>query len=249
MINLLKKFVLALVIVLGVLNFTCFAESDFVIKPKGEFYEYSENPTKVAEILGIKENELKNISENSVLYIAVNEENTKQIRLTQGQNSFTYSIVNISNLTDDKIKVLLPQITGIEGIKGEIINKDGQKFIKTVLRSSDSGGDYILTEYITVADKKSYVLSFYTAIDEDTDFIEETFNSFDSQFFLSEKKEIGGVLKYLLPVSTVIFALIAIGIGVTVLLDLRKKRVATDEDVQDSDMQSESPDGEVEDIE
>ena len=103
MINLLKKFVLALVIVLGVLNFTCFAESDFVIKPKGEFYEYSQNPTKVAEILGIKENELKNISENSVLYIAVNEENTKQIRLTQGQNSFTYSIVNISNLTDDKI--------------------------------------------------------------------------------------------------------------------------------------------------
>ena len=51
MINLLKKFVLALVIVLGVLNFTCFAESDFVIKPKGEFYEYSENPTKVAEII------------------------------------------------------------------------------------------------------------------------------------------------------------------------------------------------------
>ena len=106
-----------------------------------------------------------------------------------------------------------------------------------------------MTEYITVADKKSYVLSFYTAIDENTDFIDETFDSFDSQFFLSEKKEIGGVLKYLLPVSTVIFALIAIGIGVTVLLDLRKKRVATDEDVQDFDMQSESPDGEVEDIE
>ena len=249
MINLFKKFILALAIISVIFSFTCFAESDFVIKPKGDFYEYSKNPEKVAEILKVQENELKNISEDSVLYIAVDEKNTKQIRLTQSQNNFTYSIVNISNLTDDKIKALLPQITGIEGIKGEIINKNGQKFIKTILRSSDSGGDYILTEYITVADKKSYVLSFYTDVDVDTDFVEETFSSFDSEFFMKEDKEIGGALKYLLPVSTVIFALVAVGIGVTVLVDLKKKQSGTEEETEFDDTQSEDSNGKAEDIE
>lgn len=224
MIYLFKKIVSAFLILCLIFNITVFAEESFNLKLKGEFYTYEENPKKVEEILKISQNDLKEIFEKGTLYLAVNKKNTKQIRITQSQNNFTYSIVNISNLTDDKIKALLPQITGIEGIKGEVINKDGQKFIKTVLRSTDSGGDYVLTEYITVADKKSYVLSFYTDIDENTDYIDETFDSFDSKLFFSDEEGKVGLLNYVLPVLTVVFAVFAVVIGITLIFDMRKKR-------------------------
>lgn len=229
MITLFKKIISVLILAIALSGITVGALEDFVIKPDGKFYEYSQNPEKVAEILEISEDELNELCKDSVLYIAVNDDNTKQIRITQSQNNFTYSIVNISNLTNDKIQSLLPQITGINGVKGEIINKNGQKFIKTVLRSEDSGGEYIITEYLTVADKKSYVLSFYTEVNQDTDFIEKTFNSFDSQIFLKENQKKNGIIKYVLPVLTVVFAAIAVVILITVLIDIRNKKSIAEE--------------------
>lgn len=226
MIFLIKKFVFAVFLICGIFTVCVSADSNISLNAGSEFYVYGEESAKAAETLGMSEKELSYYcKENSIEYLAVNKDNSKQIRLTVGHNDFTNSVVNISGLSNDKITSILPQIIGIEGIKGEIINKNGQKFIKTELRTSDSGGEYILTEYITVADKQSYVLSFYTDIDANNDYADIIFQTYNSSVFIDEQKQSGGVWQYILPAATVIFAAISVSIAITLIIDIRKKRV------------------------
>ena len=135
------------------------------VEPYGEFYSLQNDQNKVAEILGIDKKDLNNIND---VYLAVNSGNTKQIRIRTEITEFSNRIGNISNLSDDNITALISDIVGVEDVNGDIIDKDGQKFIKIQLRTTDSGGEYILTQYFTVASKQSFVLSFYTDINEDT---------------------------------------------------------------------------------
>ena len=131
-----------------------------------------------------------------------------------------------SIFTDDKIISLLPDIVGIENTMGEVIDKNGQKFALVQLRSSDSGGDFILKEYITVADRKSYVLSFYTAADADDSYIEEIFETFESEDFVTLEKGVSAVsaLKYILPIAVAIFAVVCVVIAVTIMRDIKKSK-------------------------
>lgn len=144
------------------------------LTPSVDFSIYSEKPEKVAEILEIDKKSLDNtVKEKNILYLAVNQDNTKQIQLTSNENDFSNSVTNLSNLTNDSINSLLPDITGLNNVKGEIVFKDTQKFVKINLRNNED--KYVLTQYFTVADNKIYTLSFYTSLNSDTDYIETTF--------------------------------------------------------------------------
>lgn len=191
------------------------------VEPFGEFYSLRSDRDKVAEILGVSEEDLGNIKD---IYLAVNRENSKQIRITTKVTDFSYSVGNISNLSNDKITALIPDIVGMRDVKGDVINKDGQKFIKVQLRSSDSGGEYILTQYFTVASRQNFVLSFYTDMDEDTDYIEKTFKSFSSPSFNSIAKESkNNTISYIILGAAILFLLVCVVVTVTIIIDLRKK--------------------------
>ncbi len=208
-----------------VFSCTVWALEEFELKVGSEFFVYGEDDEKLAEALDIPQDKIKEYCGKNVVYLAANKDNSKQIRITTGQNAFTYSVVNISNFTDDKITALIPQITEIEDITGEIINKNGQKFIKTQLRSNDSGGDYILTQFITVADKRSFVLSFYTDADKDDSYVEKIFETYNSIHFLNQNKQEKSILEYVLPALTIVFGVVSVIIGVSVIIDIRRKRI------------------------
>lgn len=168
-----------------------------ITAPKG-FYSYKsgQSAESTAEILGMTADKLENYcTENGIVFIAVNKDNTKQIKVFVTESEFSSSVGNLTNLSDDKITALIPDITGTRG--GEIIVKDGQKFIKTVETLSDSGGEYSVISYVTVAAKKDYVLSFYTVSGTDTDYTGEVFDSFSSEDFYKyadEKSKFGFVI-------------------------------------------------------
>ena len=63
------------------------------------------------------------------------------------------------------------------GVKGKVIEKDAYKYLKIEVKGKDSGGEYNLTQYITVKGGKSVVLSFYTSGGKDTSYTEDIFNS------------------------------------------------------------------------
>lgn len=213
------------------------AESQKLLEPYGEFYVLGEDNGKLSEILGLSAEELNRVEAD---YLAVNGDNSKQIRLTSEVTDFSNSIGNLSHLSNDKITKLVPDITGIESAKGRVIDKDGQKFIRVQLRSADSGGEYILTQYITVAARKSFILSFYTHINEDTEYIEKTFETFSSPLFISSSKDKKTEsIQYVIIIAAVIFFVVCAVITVSIIIDLRKGK--REEQTETEDINTEEP--------
>lgn len=194
-----------------------------ITAPKG-FYSYKsgQSAESTAKILGMTEEELENYcTENGIVFIAVNKDNTKQIRISVTESEFSSSIGNLSNLSDDKITALIPDITGSVG--GELLEKDGQRFIKTAENLTDSGGEYSVINYVTVAAKKNYVLYFYTAFGTDAHYSEEVFDSFSSADFYKEADE-KGYFVYVIIAATVLLVLGSAYIIFTLVRDIKNDR-------------------------
>lgn len=198
--------------------------ADIKITPPKGFYSYKsgQSAENTAKILGMTSDELKNYcSENGIVFIAVNEDNTKQIRVSVTESEFSSSIGNLTNLSDDKITALIPDITG--SVSGEITEKDGQRFIKTAEALSDSGGEYSVISYVTVAAKKDYILSFYTAAGTSTDYTGEVFDSFSSEDFYKEADE-KSYFVYVIIAAIVLLALGSVYIIFTLVRDIKNDR-------------------------
>ena len=195
-----------------------------------EFYTNGENAEKAAEIVGLAKDELESYCEdNRIVYFAVNSDNTKQIRISVDVSDFSESIINLSNLSDDKITALMPDITGSGDIRGDIIEKEGQKFVKTQISTSDSGGKYTVIQYITAAAKKDYVLSFYTSGNEDTDYTETLFKTYKSDDFNSNKNEKIGY-GYIILGTVVLLCLVSAYIIFTLIRDIKNERNKSEND-------------------
>lgn len=198
--------------------------ADIKITPPKGFYSYKsgQSAENTAKILGMTSDELKNYcSENGIVFIAVNENNTKQIMVSVTESEFSSSIGNLTNLSDDKITALIPDITG--SVSGEITEKDGQRFIKTAEALSDSGGEYSVISYVTVAAKKDYILSFYTAAGTSTDYVGEVFDSFSSEDFYKEADE-KSYFVYVIIAAIVLLALGSVYIIFTLVRDIKNDR-------------------------
>ena len=188
-----------------------------------EFTVYGEDSGKAAEILGMSETELDGyVSQNNIVYLAVNEDNTKQIRLTVAATAFSESTGNLSLLSDSEIEELIPDITGDSAVKGEIIENGGQKFVLSRVSSEDSGGGYTLERYFTVAGDNEYILSFYTSDGVSEDYIGEVFESFKSDDFYGEKDK--SPYSYIVIAALVLFSAGALFIIYTIIRDLTVKR-------------------------
>lgn len=237
--QLVKKILIAVLVLSLSLSFSVYAVGGISIQTGEEFISFADNSEKAAEIFNSNVKDIAEYCKNEgIEFLAVNEENSKQIRITVKQNEFTSSVINISGLSNDKISSILPEILGDSNIKGEILEKNGQKFIRTDMISSDSGGKYQLTEYITVADKKSVILSFYTADGENDGYIETCFESFDFDGFKNEKTEKKlAIGQYVFPAVIIVFSIAILAVIITVIVDLKRK---DDEAEETEDLENEN---------
>ena len=193
------------------------------LKAGDEFSVYGQDSGKAEEILGMSETELDGyVSQNNIVYLAVNEDNTKQIRLTVAATAFSESTGNLSLLSDSEIKELIPDITGDSAIKGEITENDSQKFVVSRVSSKDSGGGYTLERYFTVAGDNEYILSFYTSDDVSEDYIGEVFESFKSDDFYGENDK--NPYSYIVIAAIAVFSAGGLYIIYTLIRDLTVKR-------------------------
>ena len=187
-------------------------------------YMPGKSADETSRIIGMDKSELESYClENGIIYLAVNDDNSKQIRISTGTSSFSQSVINLSNLSDDKITALMPDITGSSDIRGDIIEKDGQKFVKTQISTSDSGGKYTVIQYITAAAKKDYVLSFYTAGGEDTDYTEEVFATYKSDDFNKAQNKKSN-FSYIILGAVVLLCLVSAYIIFTLIRDIKNDR-------------------------
>ena len=194
-------------------SFSVCAESE------DDFYVHGEANTYVSEILGLSEDQLNNyVADNNITYLAVNKNNTKQIRKTEISDAFSKKIVSFLALNDNEILELAEELTGFEDINGTVFEKGDKRFLKVSVKTTDSGGEYYLTQYITVANSKKEILSFYTASGESTDYIEEFLNS----HYQSTKPNT--FLKVLSVIGIVLFSLFAAVVVFVIIKDTFVKK-------------------------
>lgn len=223
MIKLKKRLLLLTILFIFLFSFSASAANGFEISAGNNFLVLNENASEkeISDAFGMEEQELKSyISANGIIYLAVNENNTKQIRLSSSKNSFSEEIENLSSLIDEDITALSAELMGEEATQTEIITKGAQKFLKASLSLSDSGGNYTLTKYVTVAQGKNYTLSFYTSKGENSEYIEEVFKTFTCDDFLKESNT--NQNKFLLLI--IIASAVAVFILFTFLRDYLKSK-------------------------
>lgn len=226
MIKLFKKLLLIIALISVCFNISASAEALIKLNAPKNFYDAENNPEKLSEILNMTEKQLEEYCKsNSVLYLGADKDNSKQIQITNGKTNFSNSIVNISNMTDDKITALAPDLSGIEGIRGEIEKLNSQKFLKIVLKTNDEGGEYILTQYITIAQRQNIIISFYTDADLNTDYVDDIFKSITSPLFIFESDNNGAnYLYYIVPIAAGILFIVCIILGFSVIKDLKNAK-------------------------
>lgn len=214
------RYFLLTFIILSLLTLNANALSVDQITPSNEFLVYSAEPQEVADALNTELSDLENkIKTQGILFLATDEDNTRQIQLTSEQNDFSKTVSNLSNLSDSSIRSLLPDITGLENIKGKIVLHGEQKYVRIDLKSEE----YILTQFFTVENKKLYTLSFYTDVDTSTDYIKSTFSVKSKVSDNITLKEIPYGLKTAVIIGFSLFATAFLIILFTLIKDLSKK--------------------------
>lgn len=209
-----KKFILIFSIIACLLSINVFA-----LQLSNEFYVYGQDNKELSKAVDMSESELKKYCENNnITFLAVNKTNTKQIRRTEIEDAFSKKIGNFFALKDNEIIDLAEELTGFSGVKGTVFEKGNKKFLKVEVKSSDSGGEYYLTQYITVSDSKKEILSFHTSSKESTDYVEEVFSS---QFKTSKSSP---ALKVLSVIGMVLFGGLALVVLIAIIKDTFEKR-------------------------
>lgn len=184
---------------------------------EGEFLVYGEDDTEVfCQAFDMGNVEIADyVSQNNITYLAINRDNTKQIKRSETVDAFSKKVVDFNVLADDEIKNLANGISGFENAKGEVITVGGYKLLKSELKTTDSGGEYVLTQFVTVKNSKKIILSFYTAGEQSRDYIDAVLE----EQFPKEKD-----FKPIVIVGTVAFSLAVLVVLGLIILELRKSK-------------------------
>ena len=189
------------------MGFSVLAEDDFFVK--------GEDDTQISQLLGMTKTEFDNYcNQNNVTYFAVNKDNTKQIKRSEYSDEFSNKVVDLSALEDDKILELAPSLSGFEEARGEVVKHNNLKFLKVEMSTSDGGGEYVLTQYVTVKQARKIVLVFYS----DADFSREYITSVFQNQFPKEKN-----YKPYVIIGIIVFAFASAVTSAFIIRDVRKK--------------------------
>lgn len=187
----------------------------FNVTAAEDFLVFGEQTGEVANVLGMTDKELETFCrENKITYLAVNKDNTKQIRKAEFADEFSKKIIDISVLEDKEILEFSSLISTFESANGKVITHGDKKFLKVELETVDSGGKYYLTQYVTVCDAQKTVLTFYTADGQDKSYIDDVF---ESQF--PQKTD----YKPYIIIGVIVFTLIGAVVAVLIIKELRQK--------------------------
>ncbi len=188
----------------------------FSVSAEGEFLVYGEDDIELfCRAFDMDDCEIVDyLNENNITYLAINRDNTKQIKRSETVDAFSKKVVDFNVLADDEIINLANEISGFENSKGEVVTARGYKLLKSELKTEDSGGEYVLTQFVTVKNSKKIILSFYTASEQSRDYIGTVLE----EQFPKEKD-----FKPLVIVGTVAFSLAVLVVLALIILELRKK--------------------------
>lgn len=235
----MKKFLISILVVLNLISFTVSAQANEPsITALKDFFLYSENKQKVCEILESDEKALDNYCEkNNILQFAVNEDNTKQIKLLSYENEFSKATVDFDFFSKKELEENMGNIVGHKEKRPlhSVVTVGEQSFIKTDYSDMDINGAFSFTQYYTVQNSKIYCLVFLTNEGNDTSHIKGVFDDFAKNEIFS--KENSGTKSEdrnttIIIVAIVAVSVLALAILITVIKDIMKPKKSHKEEIE-----------------
>ena len=210
--------------------FVCAVTNEYTLTvPKGfTVWQSGENMEEISLIFGISEEELKKqCNEKNIVYAAANHDNSKQVTLSITENEFSNTAVSFSRLSNKDLKEIANDFNDSKRAKIEIVtSKDSNRYIKITEELYDSGGQYTLTEYITVCSEKLYTLCITeTTSEKQTTLADSVFNNYKIKDNAKPITSGNNMLYTLLAVGGIaIFTAVAAVLLYTVIRDIKRNR-------------------------
>lgn len=172
------------------------ATPDYAVEiPKGFTVCYDKKDIKsVADIIKTDEKTLKKqFEENNTLFLAVNKDNSVQIRLSRYKTELSKKIGDIKNADDSFYNKLLE---GNENGSYQKTAIGGTVFLLSESRLIDNGGEYTSKQFITV--KNGYIYHISEYVSEDSDALSaqkliDSINIYEKTVYSPKQKIIIGV--------------------------------------------------------
>ncbi len=169
-----KKSVFLGLLVLTVIVLPAFKNvRDFEFNPGENFVSCYKDQDKssVAKTLDISNQELDSyFSEKNIEFLAVSYDKKSQIRISAYNDMLSKSARDISNLSEKNIKKLAQSITEDTALTYDIYIRNSRKYIEITENLKDSGGEFVSTQLITMANGKIFNITINNAgdfVDED----------------------------------------------------------------------------------
>ena len=177
----------------------------------------SESKSEIADIVGIEEKEIENyFSDGKLEFLAVDDDNTSQIKLSVLEDDFSKKIISFNNLDNERLLGLANSFfTGsYESVSKNtvVVNNNGNKYLKYKEKLEDSGGEYTVTQFITVCGSKTYRLS--------VSYTEKDGENLDTQIFktfkIKEKDQVDILIKTVLIIAVLVFSVIIVSTVISI---------------------------------
>lgn len=132
----------------------------------------------VAERLNMEESIVKSyFTKNALKLIAVSSDGKTQVRISRFTDNFSSDVYDAENLNDKQTSQMISLYSSSYDT-ATVIESDGRKFAKTVGLLKDSGGEYTVTQYVTIAGGGVYVITCYNPGRGTSEEIENIFSTF-----------------------------------------------------------------------
>lgn len=182
-----------------------------------------EDAAPMAKRLDMETKELKSyMEENGVLMLAVSKDKSRQIRVIEEQTEFSSLAEDISAMDKTSLNEFAQVVTADNNAAFSYVTNNNRKYIKFSETLSDSGGSYVMTQYVTICGGKIYRYCFYNSGKTEIAAADETFNGFKLLDF--EEKKLPGWLSIVFVLGIAVFAAISIALFVGIIREKRLEK-------------------------
>lgn len=187
-----------------------------------------EDAAPMAKKLNMKPKELKNyMAENGVLMLAVSKDKSRQIRIIEEQTEFSKLAEDISAMDKTSLNEFAQIVTADNNTEFSYVNNNNRKYIKFSDTLTDSGGSYVMTQYVTICGGKIYRYCFYNSGKTEIAEADETFNNFKLLGF--EEKKLPEWFSIVFVLGIAVFAAISIALFVGIIREKRLEKAKVTE--------------------
>ncbi len=227
----MKKAILVVIsVALMFFSFTAnAADPEFSITVPDDFTVayYGEDLSHIAQALQIDNAKIGNyFAENGLLYLAVSSDTETQVRLSIYNDNFSSRVNDISMLDDTALGEFVTTLNSDCTDLSCVITNSDRKFVKVKNTLNDSGGQYTVTQYITIANSKTYYLSCYNSGSDTDSTVEEIFDSFSisvqKQPHVTKSEEVKNYTPLYIA-GIAVFSIIAVVIAASILISCKKQ--------------------------